>query len=190
MVILQRIGKTDPNRHAVTEPLAGRAAAERAIERQVAAVTAAAVAFEQRWTLAHLARVAPVLHGKLMAQVEHWNEAVRGDDPDEIDLQGEAMTRGWRAALVAMVAEGAPDSASMVGRDLTTGMVLVIGHQLAASEVAAQYGKDAVFATPDELAAILANVAGWKEIASIKRAFPGAVVTEVRDSLRNTLEDA
>jgi hypothetical protein len=158
--------------------------AEREIERLQPAITAAAVAFEQRWTLAALRRVDAGLHARLLRQHALWTAALAGDDVVEVVAQGEAMVRGWRAAVAAMIAEGEQDCACLVGRDTASGLVLAIGTSLAAADQVRQsVGPDAVFLTPDEVAGLLAGLGGFETLAAIKRAFPGATASAVSPSI-------
>jgi hypothetical protein len=45
------------------------------------------------------------------------------------------------------------------------------------------YGQTVVWITPDEVAAIVANLEAFKPIAAIKRLFPGAEILGVRPAI-------
>lgn len=149
---------------------------ERRLHALTADITAAAVAYEARWTLASLFRTSSDIAGKLNRQIVLWNAAARDGDHDEIELQGRALIRGYRKASEIMSASGAEDDAYTIGKDEASGLTLAIGHQIASAEhVAQKYGPDVVFLTPDEVAGLLNSLNGFAAIASMKRAWPGAV---------------
>jgi hypothetical protein len=64
--------------------------------------------------------------------------------------------------------------------DMRTGFRVAIGQQKAAAErVREVHGQAVVWVTPDEVAAVIANVDAFKPIAAIKHLFPGAEMLEV-----------
>jgi hypothetical protein len=63
---------------------------------------------------------------------------------------------------------------------IRTGFRVAIGEQKAAAErVAELHGQAVVWITPDEVAAIIANIEAFKPIAAIKRIFPGAEILDL-----------
>lgn len=75
----------------------------------VARESIAATAFLRRWSLGTLRRVDPELSQRLLEQQSLWHEArVTGTDA-EIVRQGEAMCRGWLAAVDCLEAASEPD---------------------------------------------------------------------------------
>lgn len=153
-----------------------RLAFERRLTALTAEITAAATAYEARWTLAALYRADPDISGRLRRQIGLWNDAVREADPEAVEIQGRALCRGYVKAVEAMTLSGAADDAYQVGKDEASGLTLAIGHQIASAEhVAATHGPDVVFVTPDEIAGLLNSLDGFAAIAAMKRAFPGAV---------------
>jgi hypothetical protein len=144
-----------------------------------AAVDEAALAFERRWTLAALNRVDADVYTRLRGQRALFDEAMLTGRVDEIELHGAAMVRGYRKAVEVMQQAAAPDDAYRIGQDPRSGLRVAIGEKAAAGRVRELYG-DMCCITPDEVAAILANLAAFKPIAAIKRLFPGAEVIDVR----------
>jgi hypothetical protein len=51
---------------------------------------------------------------------------------------------------------------------------------VAAERVRELHGATVIWITPDEVAAIMANLEAFKPIATIKRLFPGAEILDVR----------
>jgi hypothetical protein len=75
----------------------------------VARESIAAAAFLRRWSLGTLRRVDPELSQRLLEQQSLWHEArVTGTDEETV-RQGEAMCRGWLAAVERLEAAGEPD---------------------------------------------------------------------------------
>jgi hypothetical protein len=61
-----------------------------------------------------------------------------------------------------------------------SGFRVAIGQQKAAAKrVRELHGDRVVWVTPDEVAAIVANLEAFKPIAAIKRLFPGAEIVNV-----------
>jgi len=158
--------------------------AETRFERRMTAlatqITAAATAYEARWTLAALARVEPDIHSRMQRQIALWATACRGDDDDEIVTQGEALVRGYRRAIEVMTTAGAEDDAYMLGSDEASGLRIAIGHQVAAADRVAALYPDAVWLSPDEVAGILHSLDGFRFILEAKRHFPAAVTMPQR----------
>lgn len=142
----------------------------------------AALAFERRWTLRALRRVAPELAVLLEEQRALFSDAKASGDFREIELQGSAMCRGWQAAVTAMEAAGEPDDAYLFGYCTKSGCKVAIGDRHSSAErVADLYGGNVVWLSPDEVATLYASQQGFKAIDAIKRRFPGAEVVDVRE---------
>jgi hypothetical protein len=151
-----------------------------AIRKWVPAVTEAAVAFERRWTLAALKRVNPDIHHRLLEQRGLFDKAATTGTPKEIEDHGAAMVRGYAKAVSVLEAVGEPDNAYLLGQDPRTGFRVAIGEQkAAAARVVELHGRSVIWITPDEVAAIIANIEAFKPIATIKRLFPGAEILDV-----------
>jgi hypothetical protein len=142
-----------------------------AIRKWLAAVAGAALSFEARWTWAALYRVAPDIHRRLTEQRRLFDQAAGAGTPEAIELHGGGMCRGYVAAVQALEAAQASG----------TGLRVAIGeHKAAAERVRELHGKAVVWITPDEVAAVLANLESFKPIAKIKQLFPGAEILDVR----------
>lgn len=154
--------------------MAGSERFETRLANLVASITTAATAYEARWTLAALYGVDPTIHGKLRRQIGLWQEASRDGGMDDIVLQGEALVRGYRRAVEVMVASRAEDDAYMLGHDEASGLVIAIGRSQACAARVAQTHPEAVYLDADEVAGLLHGLTGFKTIAAIKQAWPGA----------------
>ena len=149
-----------------------------AIRRWQGAVAEAALPFERRWTLAALNRVDPDIHRRLIAQRSLLDQAQVTGTAEEIELHGAALCRGYAKAIQLVAAE--PDDAYMLGQDMRSGFRVAIGRQKAvAQRVREVHGKTVIYVTPDEVAAIVANLEAFKPIVAIKRLFPGAEMLDV-----------
>ena len=148
---------------------------ERKLVELTKAITEAATAYESRWTLAALHRVDPEIHGRLRRQTDFWQEASRRGSEDEIVAHGEALVRGYRRAVEVMTTSGEADDAYVIGKDEASGLVIAIGHQVAAADRVAALYPDALFCSPDEIAGLLNQLGGFQTVAAIKRAWPGAM---------------
>lgn len=139
-----------------------------------------ALMFESRWTWAALRRVAPEIHRKLIEQRSRFDEIAVDGQLSQVEVHGGSLCRGYLAAIKAM--EAAPDDAYSVGKD-QSGLVVAIGEKSSAGRVRELYGDGAVSMTPDEVAALVANLGQIKHVLDIKRMFPGAEIMEIRKSI-------
>lgn len=152
---------------------------DKVVSKWLSQVSQAAVAFERRWTRSLLRRVDAGLARRLAEQVSLFDQATVTGSAREVEEHGAATCRGYAAAVAVMEASHEPDDAYMLGLDSKTGFRVAIGHQKAAADrVAEVEGKRVVFVSPDEVAAVLASVEGFKAIAAIKQFFPGAEVID------------
>lgn len=156
-------------------------------QRMLARVGEAAALYESRWTLRALKRVDPGLYEAVEDQQSLFHEAViTGEDADIIE-HGEAMVRGWQAAVRRMEQDNIQEDAALVGFDPATGMKVVISAQRAVEGRARDlYGDAAVFLTPDEIAAMFA---GLQNIAKVKSLWPGAEVVGMNSRLIDRFAD-
>ncbi|MCA1452165.1 hypothetical protein I6F35_02910 [Bradyrhizobium sp. BRP22] len=143
-------------------------------------VTAAALAFEARWTRNALRRVAPDLADRLDLQTRLYQEAVEDGTAEQIETHGGGMCRGYAMCAAAMQTAGAADDAYLIGSD--GGVTVAIGDARAAVDrVKEKFGGDVVFITPDEVAALLAKLPA---VIDVKRVFSGAEISDIRTSTR------
>jgi hypothetical protein len=142
-------------------------------------VSAAAELFERRWTYAALRRTDPDLASRLHDQGNLFADVcVTGAGP-EITEQGEALVRGFAAAVRAMESAAEPDDAYMLGSDLVTGLKVAIGQQKAAvARVREIHGEKVLWVSPDEVARMLAGIESFKFVGAVKKLFPGAEIID------------
>jgi hypothetical protein len=143
-------------------------------------VTAAALAFEARWTRNALRRVVPELADRLDQQTRLYREAVEDGTAEQIETHGGGMCRGYAVCAAAMQTAGADDDAYLIG--ISDQVTVAIGDARAAVDrVKEKFGGDVVFVTPDEVAEMLAKLPALSEV---KRVFSGAEIVEIRKSGR------
>jgi hypothetical protein len=152
-----------------------------AIRKWFAEVSKAVACFEARWTWPTLERIDLDLADDLREQKDLFDHAMERGSNDDIERHGAAMCRGYRmvcAVLEEVGAAAAPDDAYQLGTDIESGTRVAIGIQKAAlDQIDKIEGQSPViFVTPDEVAAMIANPAKARAIASVKRMFPGAVM--------------
>lgn len=142
-------------------------------------VTAASSAFEARWTMLALKRVDRDLHDALREQQALYYEAHMHGTPTDIGTQGQALARGYAAAVHAMEQSGHHNDAYLVGRH--NGVVVVISDQKAVqgrlADIAST-GERAILISPDEVALLMGSIEGLSTLAAIKKLFPGAEVID------------
>jgi hypothetical protein len=142
-------------------------------------VSEAAAAFEARWTMIGLRRHDHDLAVRLHEQRELFAEAATVGDPKDVVVHGQAMLRGYAAAVRAMEAAEIPDDSYHLGVCPTTGFKVAIGTQKASQKrVAELYGQNVVWISPDEVATLMATDASFATVAAIKKKFPGAEVVQ------------
>jgi len=137
----------------------------------------AAAKFEARFTMNALLREAPDLHEALEDQRGMFHESlVTGTDSD-IVVHGEAMCRGWAAAITAMEKSGITDDAIHIGE--FGEVVVAIGRQQKAPEwVREKYGDEVRWLTPRAVAAMYFQI---REVDAVKKLWPDAEIVEVRN---------
>lgn len=151
------------------------AAALSLVEQMIRKESAAAAVFESRWTMLALRRVDAELCQAVDEQRELFHEALLLGEDDQIREHGEAMCRGWQAAVARMEQAGEDDDAYLLGQD--GGMMVAIAAQRsAAARVRELHGERVVFLTPDEVAAMFA---GMQTVAKVKALWPGAEITRI-----------
>lgn len=150
-----------------------------ALQKWLPQVSTAAAAFEARWTILSLGRVDPSLADRLREQRDLFNAAVVTGTAEQVEVHGAAMCRGYAAACGALEQAGAPDDAYVLGSDPATGVRVAIGVQrAAAARVREVHGEGVIWLTPDEVAAMMAASGDAAHfVGTVKRLFPGAVVT-------------
>ena len=154
---------------------------DRLIRHWFSETSAAALAYERRWTSLALRRVNPDLAARLEQQRELFNRVCSAGTAHEIELQGAALCRGYFAAAKALEAAAEPDDAYTIGSDPVSGFKVAIGHQRASVErIIEVHGWQTCWVSPDEVAVMMANIEQFKKIASVKQSFPGAEISNLR----------
>jgi hypothetical protein len=152
-----------------------------ALRYWIQAVSEAAIPFESRWTWATLKRVDSDVYCRLREQCDLFDCTVDAGSIAEIWLHGAAMCRGYAKAFQVLQHAAEPDDAYQLGQDPRTGFRVAVGQQKAAAKrVRELHGEAVVWITPDEVAALMANVEVFKPIAAVKRLFPGAEILDAR----------
>lgn len=147
------------------------------VGEMLAQESAAAAMFESRWTMRALRRVDVELCQAVEEQSGLFHEAILTGEDDQIREHGEAMCRGWQAAVVRMEQAGEPDDCYQIGFDPGSGMTVAIAAQRSASaRVRDLHGDRVIFVTPDEVAAMFA---GMQTVAKVKALWPGAEITRI-----------
>jgi hypothetical protein len=151
-------------------------------------VSKAAANYERRWTWAALKRVDPDIATRLSTQRDLFGRAAVTGTGDEVEVHAAALCRGYAAAVKALEAADEPDDAYLLGRDPRSGFTVAVGHQKAAADrVAELHGQFVVWVSPDELAALLAQLQGLDALWTVKRTFPGAEVIDIRQGKASRL---
>lgn len=151
------------------------AATATVVEQMIRRESAAAAAFESRWTMRALRRVDAELCQAVDEQRQLFHEAILTGEDEQIREHGEAMCRGWSAVVVRMEQAGEPDDAYLLGQH--GGTMVAIGAQRSANaRVRELHGERVVWLTPDEVAAMFA---GMQSVAKVKALWPGAEITRV-----------
>jgi hypothetical protein len=151
-----------------------------AIRKWQAVVAEAALPFEARWTLTALKRADDDIHRRLIDQRSLFDRALLIGSAEDIELHGAALCRGYAMAIQALERAAEPDDAYLLGQDVRSGFRVAIGQQKAAAQrVRELHGEKVIWITPDEVAAIVANIEAFKPIATIKRLFPGAEILDI-----------
>ena len=152
-----------------------------AVATAMAAVAAAAEAFEGRWTMRALARVDRGLHDLFAEQEADYGKALVTGTEAEVEEQAAAMVRGYVAIAKRMADSGEADDAYMLGIDPSTGFRVAIAEQRHAAsrvrELAGGDGQEVMVLTPDEVAAI---VGGLQVLGKVKAVWPDAEVIRFR----------
>lgn len=137
----------------------------------------AAAKFEARFTMNALLREAPDLHEALEDQRGMFHESLVTANDQQIAMHGEAMCRGWMAAITAMEKSGITNDAIHIGE--FGEVVVAIGRQQKAPEwVREEYGENVTYLTPRECAALYFKI---REVDAVKKLWPDAEIVGVRN---------
>jgi hypothetical protein len=161
---------------------------DRTIQHWHAEVQRAALTFESRWTILALKRHDPELAEKVHDQRNLFTEACIRGAPEDIEMHGESMLKGYLIASKALEAAQVHDDAYQIGECPNTGTRVVIGpckgsltrvRELHDSNDALE---KAIHLTPDEVATLFGSIEALKRLAQVKRQWPGVEVTGVKEA--------
>jgi hypothetical protein len=139
----------------------------------LARLAVAQASFEGRWSLRALWRVDAELCARLVEQRLLWHEArVVGEDA-EIERQGEALCRGWLAAVERMEGADEPEDAYAFGQH--GGVTVAIGAN-ASAELRGMHKARVVWLTPDQVAQMWV---GLQTLATVRELWPDSEVVRV-----------
>jgi hypothetical protein len=141
--------------------------------------TEAALQLETRWTYAALRRASAGIADRLHDQRNLFVEACVRGTARQIVEHGEALCRGYAAAVAALEKAREADDAYLLGVDLVTGTKIAVGQQKAAvARIRELHGENVIWITPDEVARIMAGLESFKAIGAVKKLFPGAEILD------------
>ena len=141
--------------------------------------SAAAQAFEARWTMISLRTIDRELAIALHEQRELFHEACAIGDMAEIRDHGAALVRGYAAAQKAMEDAQIPDDSYLLGTCPTTGYKVAVGvNKASLHRVVELHGTEVVWFSPDEVATLAASSEAFLTVSALKKRFPGAEVVE------------
>jgi hypothetical protein len=139
----------------------------------MARLSVAQASYLGRWSLEALRRVDAELHARVVEQRDLAAEAFVVGEDEEFLAHGEAMCRGWLAAVERMEAAAAPQDAYMLGQH--GGTIVAIGPS-AMGELSGMYDARLVWLTPDQVAQMWV---GLQTLATIKELWPDAELVRV-----------
>lgn len=147
------------------------------VQSMIQLVSAAAAAYESRWTMRALKRVDAELCEAVEDQQSMFHESLITGEDQQIMEHGEAMCRGWAAAVTRMEQAKEPDDSYILG--FHNGITVAIGSQRSASaRVRELHGDRVVWLTPDEVACLFA---GLQDVAKVKSLWIDAEIVDIRN---------
>ena len=140
---------------------------------------ATAIEMERRWGVGRLRLlVDTALREKFDRQDFLYNAAIAHGDLQEVITQSERMTKAWQAlGRAAEAAECAPLSRATWEVALADGTVAVISRDRGARTNPDPDGRRVVHYSLEEIGSMLSH---YREVVTVKEAFPGATVTAIR----------
>lgn len=165
---------------AIAPPRAWTMSVDLAVRTWTTKINEAAAAFDQRWT-----RLAVRSHSVKLADafddaLSQYANAVKQGGSADIDNAGKRLIKAYGVITAELTAARVEDDAYMVGRDPSSGTMIVIARSPAALQRAAALHPDAIAYSPDELAIFVDRNKLAQSIAAVKAAFPGAEIVKVK----------
>ena len=148
--------------------------------------------YERRWGIERLPLlVSPELRDRFWQQIDKLNDAIHRDAPNDVEHHVAVTLRAYAALEKEAIAMGGVE----IGDDVWTaeaqdGTVVAVVRDVHAVGGIKKEMPDALVYCVQEVAAIVSK---WSEqnklVADVKDVFPGAVVSEVKQSMKDKLDD-
>lgn len=148
--------------------------------------------YERRWGIERLPLlVSPELRDRFWQQIDKLNDAIHRDAPNDVEHHVAVTLRAYAALEKEAIAMGGVE----IGDDVWTaegqdGTVVAVVRDVHAVGGIKKEMPDALVYCVQEVAAIVSK---WSEqnklVADVKDTFPGAVVTSVKPTMKDKLDD-
>lgn len=148
--------------------------------------------YERRWGIERLPLlVSPELRDRFWQQIDKLNDAIHRDAPNDVEHHVSVTLRAYAALEKEAIAMGGVE----IGDDVWTaeardGTVVAVVRDVHAVGGIKKEMPDALVYCVQEVAAIVSK---WSEqnklAADVKDVFPGAVVSEVKPTMKDKLDD-
>lgn len=147
--------------------------------------------YERRWGIERLPLlVSPELRDRFWQQMDKLNDAIHRDAPNDVEHHVAVTLRAYAALEKEAIAMGGVEIGDDVWTAEVDGKVVAVVRDVHAVGGIKKEMPDALVYCVQEVAAILAK---WSEqnklVADVKDVFPGAVVTDVKSTMKDKLDD-
>jgi len=147
--------------------------------------------YERRWGIERLPLlVSPELRDRFWQQMDKLNDAIQRDAPNDVEHHVAVTLRAYAALEKEAIAMGGVEIGDDVWTAEVDGKVVAVVRDVHAVGGIKKEMPDALVYCVQEVAAILAK---WSEqnklVADVKDVFPGAVVTDVKSTMKDKLDD-
>jgi len=147
--------------------------------------------YENRWGIDRLpSLVDEKLRERFEAQLDRLNKAIDMDVGTEVRTEAETMARAYAQLEKVAIANGHKElTGEFWEAAMPDGRVLAITRTFDEQHKVARENRDVLVYCVEEVANIIANWEGHKEVTMAKHIFPGAVVTDVREKQDEVFDD-
>jgi hypothetical protein len=147
--------------------------------------------YERRWGIERLPLlVSPELRDRFWQQIDKLNDAIHRDAPNDVEHHVAVTLRAYAALEKEAIAMGGVEIGDDVWTAEVDGKVVAVVRDVHAVGGIKKEMPDALVYCVQEVVAILAK---WSEqnklVADVKDVFPGAVVSEIKQSMKDKLDD-
>ena len=148
--------------------------------------------YENRWGIDRLpSLVDEKLRERFEQQLDRLNKAIDMDVGSEVKVEAETMARAYAQLEKVAKANGHQElTGEFWEAAMPDGRVLAITRTFDEQHKVARENRDVLVYCVEEVANIIANWEGHKEVTMVKHVFPGAVVTDVRENQEEMFDDA